>query len=68
MCKYYFITDIKNSTNYYSNKIKYYWNNSLLNLCKSKKDYSIYNELNLDLKKNLLKNDIDCDYILIYDN
>tara|TARA_Y100000768_G_C23958799_1_gene674170 strand:- start:404 stop:610 length:207 start_codon:yes stop_codon:yes gene_type:complete len=65
MCKCYFTKDIKNNVDYYSDKIKYYWKNSLLNLCKSNKDYSVYNELNSDLKKNLWKDTIECEYILI---
>jgi len=64
MCKCYFTPDMKNNIDYYSYKIKYCWN-SLLDLCKSNKDYSVYNELNSDLKKNLWKDDIDCDYVLI---
>ena len=58
MCKCYFKNDINN----YINKIKHYINNIIKN------DYDVYNELNVDLKKNLSKSDIECDYILINDN
>ncbi len=64
MCLCYFTQDMKNNIDYYSYKIKYFCN-SLLYSFKSSKDYSVYNELNSDLKKNLWKDDIDCDYVLI---
>jgi hypothetical protein len=64
MCLCYFRPDMKNNIDYYSYKIKYFYN-SLLYSYKSSKDYAVYNELNSDLKKNLWKDDIECEYVLI---
>ena len=64
MCVCHLLTDIKNI-------ITKCYNDFSINLCKSRMDYSVYDDLNTDLKKNAwideseFSNEVECEYVLV---